>query len=192
MTKTKIKPALSALALILAVLWSGLGFGQKNPKDTFQYPALNAIQTPPITEVALKNGMRLLLVEDKNYPTVDMRAMVRTGSVYEPEDKVGLASVTATVMRTGGSNKFPGDALDKLLETLGASVETGMDETSGYVSLSLLQEDVDKGLEVLADVLMHPAFPEEKIELAKIEQKSGIARRNDDPDAIASTTARVW
>jgi zinc protease len=171
--------------LALSTLAAGLGFGQKNPKDAFQFPALNKIQTPSIVETTLKNGMKLLLVEDRQYPTIDMRAMIHTGSVYDPAEKAGLASLTGTVMRTGGSAKFPGDALDKLLETLGAEVETGMDQTSGSVTVSLLQEDVDKGLEVLADVLANPLFPQEKIDLAKIELKSAISRRNDDVGQIA-------
>jgi zinc protease len=170
--------------LALSTLAAGLGFGQKNPKDAFQYPPLNRIQTPNIVETTLKNGMRLMLVEDRQFPTIDMRAMIRTGSVYEPAEKTGLASVTGTVMRTGGSKKFPGDSLDKLLETLGAEVETGIGQTSGSVSVSLLQEDVDKGLEVLADILMNPMFPQDKIDLAKIEEKSAISRRNDDVSDI--------
>jgi zinc protease len=170
--------------LALSTLAAGLGFGQKNPKDTFQYPPLNRIQTPNIVETTLKNGMKLMLVEDKQFPTIDMRALIHTGSVYEPAGKTGLASITGTVMRTGGSVKFPGDALDKLLETLGAEVETGIGQTSGNVSVSLLQEDVDTGLEVLADVLMNPLFPQEKIDLSKIEEKSAISRRNDDVSQI--------
>jgi len=175
--------------LALSTLAAGLGFGQKNPKDAFQYPPLNKIQTPNIVETTLKNGMKLMLVEDRQFPTIDMRAMIHTGSVYEPAGKTGLASITGTVMRTGGSKKFPGDALDKLLETLGAEVETGIGQTSGSVSVSLLQEDLDKGLEVLADILMNPLFPQEKIDLAKIEEKSAISRRNDD---VAQITDREF
>jgi zinc protease len=175
--------------LALSTLAAGLSFGQKNPKDAFQYPPLNRIQTPNIVETTLKNGMKLMLVEDNQFPTIDMRAMIHTGSVYEPGEKTGLASITGTVMRTGGSKKFPGDSLDKLLETLGAEVETGIGRTSGSVSVSLLQEDVDKGLEVLADILMNPLFPQEKIDLAKIEEKSAISRRNDD---VAQITDREF
>jgi predicted Zn-dependent peptidase len=158
---------------------------QKMPKDKFVYPPLAKIQIPDVREAKLKNGMILYLIEDHDYPTIDMRAMVRTGSVYEPADKTGLADVTGTVMRTGGTSRYPGDELDRLLETLGATVETGIGQTSGYVTVSLLKEDVDKGLDILAGLLSDPAFPDEKIELAKIEQKSVISRRNDDIATIA-------
>lgn len=185
MTDVQQHLGLKAILALAILSLAEPGFAQHSPKDIITYPPLNRIETPRIVEATLKNGMRLLLVEDSQYPTIDMRAMVHTGSVYEPPDKVGLAGMTGTVMRTGGSGRFPGDELDKLLETLGAAVETGIGQTSGYVYVSLLQEDVAQGLAVLADLLMDPAFPQEKIDLAKIEQKSQIARRNDDVGQIA-------
>jgi len=165
---------------VLSLVVSETLQAQKNPKDTFTYPPLNKIQIPKIQQVVLKNGMKLFLVEDPDYPTIDLRAMIRTGSIYEPEEKIGLASITGKVLRTVGSKNISGDDLDKLLETLGATVETGIDEGSGYIYFSLFKEDIDRGLEILADLLMNPAFPEEKIDLAKIEERSIISRRNDD------------
>jgi len=173
--------ALMALCLVLA---AG-AFAQKKPKDSFTYPSLAKIQIPAVREAALQNGIKLYLIEDRSYPTIDLRAMIRTGSVYDPADKIGLSEIAGTVLRTGGSKALPGDEMDKLLETLGATVETGIGETAGYVTVSLLKEDVDKGLEVLAGILEDPAFPQEKIDLAKIEQKSGISRRNDNVRGIA-------
>jgi len=174
------------ICILLSILVSGVSFSQKNPKDTFDYQPLNKIKMPKIEEVILTNGMRLLLVEDHDFPTIDLRAMIRTGSVYEPVDKIGLASITGTVIRTGGSKKFPGDDLDTLLETLGATVETSIGGESGYVYVSLLKEDVDQGLDVIADLLMHPVFPDDKIDLAKIMRRSAISRRNDDVGQITN------
>jgi predicted Zn-dependent peptidase len=113
-------------------------------------------------------------------------ARIRTGSIYEPEDKIGLASITGTVMRTGGTTTKTGDEIDELLEQIAASVETGIGLNSGSASMSVLKEDIDTGLSILADVLMNPAFRQDKIELAKINHRSSIARRNDNPGAIAS------
>jgi zinc protease len=69
---------------------------------------------------------------------------------------------------------------------MAASVETGIATDYGWASLSVLTEDLDKTLGILADVLMRPVFPPNKIELAKIQHRSAIARRNDEPDEIAS------
>lgn len=167
------------LFVLMGFLVSGVAVAQKGPKDQFTFPKLHKIEMPSVQKAELKNGMKLLLVEDRQYPTIDLRAMVWVGSIYEPADKIGLASITGTVMRTGGTETITGDEIDQLLETLGASVETSIGQGSGYVSVSVLKEDIDKGIEILADILMHPAFRQEKIDLAKIEARSMISRRND-------------
>jgi zinc protease len=170
--------------LIASCLLMGNLIAQKGPKDKFDFPALGKISMPEVHETILPNGMKLFLVEDKEYPTIDVRAMIRTGSIYEPADKVGLAYITGSVIRTGGSKTMPGDALDELLETMGATVETGIGGSSGNLMISVFKEDIEKGLGILADLLMNPAFPQEKIDLAKIECRSAISRRNDDVGQI--------
>ncbi len=151
-----------------------------------KYPKLRDIKIPDVKRVTLPNGMQLFVLEDHELPLIRVSAVIRTGSVYEPADKIGLAALTGTVMRTGGTTSKTGDELDEQLEQIAASVETGIGRSSGGASMSVLKEDVDTGLAVLADVLMHPAFREDKIELAKISARTGIARRNDNPGGIAS------
>lgn len=165
--------------LLLLSLTANILFAQRNPKEITSFPELHKVIMPDVQNVTLKNGMRIYLVEDHQYPTIDMRAMVRTGSIYEPAEKLGLASITGIVLRTGGTETKKGDEIDKMLETMGASVETGINQSSGYVYMSILKEDVDKGMDILADILMHPAFVQEKIDLAKVQHRSGISRRND-------------
>ncbi|UCE17973.1 MAG: insulinase family protein [Gemmatimonadota bacterium] len=173
------------LLLLVVLFTAGFADAQKGPKDKFEYPSLSKIEMPDVKEETLENGMKLFLVEDHQYPTVDLRAMIRTGSIYEPADKIGLASIVGMVLRTGGTETMTGDEIDELLESMGASVETSIGEGSGYVYVSVLKEDIEKGLEILADLLMHPAFPEDKIDLAKMQHRTGISRRNDDIGSIS-------
>lgn len=169
----------TATGIMVLLVFSAFSFAQKAPKEIAAFPPLHKVQMPEVKQVTLGNGMKVYMVEDHQYPTVDMRAMVRTGSLYEPGGKLGLASVTGTVLRTGGTESRSGDEIDRMLETMGASVETGIGRSSGYVSMSVLSKDTEKGLSVMADILMHPAFAGDKIDLAKIEMRSGISRRND-------------
>jgi zinc protease len=159
---------------------------QKRPFEQLQYAKLRDITVPEVQRVTLPNGMQLFLLEDHELPLIYVSAMIRTGSIYEPADKIGLAAITGTVMRTGGTTTRTGDQLDEQLEQIAASVETGIGRGAGSASMSVLKEDFDTGLSVLADVLMNPAFREDKIELAKINARTGIARRNDNPGGIAS------
>lgn len=173
-----------AFVLILA-LWAPAARAQKSPKDKFEFPALNPIKMPKIEILELANGLNVFLVEDHDFPTIDIRAVVRIGSVYEPAEKVGLAAITGTVLRSGGTASKTGDEIDRELESLAAIIETYIGQSSGGFVASMLKEDVDRVLAILTDILANPAFREEKIELAKIQQRTGISRRNDEVSAIA-------
>ncbi len=174
------------ILLIFIIFFSGLAIAQKGPKDKFEFPPLNEIKMPKVEQKTLKNGIKLFIVEDPDYPTIDIRARIRTGSIYEPTDKIGLAAITGQVLRTGGSKTMSGDEIDRILETMAATIETGFGTDYGYITVSMLKEDVDKVLPIMADILMNPAFPEDKIELAKIQQRSIISRRNDDIGQITN------
>jgi len=152
---------------------------------TLKYPALNKMNLPEPARFQLPNGMIVYLVEDHELPTITVSAMIRVGWRWEPVEKAGLAFLTGSVMRTGGAASRPGDQLDEELDRLGASVETGIGEDSGRAMVSVLKEDIDTGLSILADLLQNPAFPQDKIDLAKIAQRDNIARRNDNPNSIA-------
>ena len=149
-----------------------------------KYPALKAIQIPDVATFTLPNGMKLYLLENHELPLVRGSALVRTGNLFDPADKVGLATVTGTVMRTGGTEGKTGDQLDEQLENIAASVETSIDESFGSASFSCLKENTDEVLSAFHDVLTKPGFRQNKIDLAKTELRSGISRRNDDPHGI--------
>jgi predicted Zn-dependent peptidase len=178
-----IKTSIAGLCLLAFI--TGAAYAQKAPKDKFVFGPLNPIKMPKVERAELPNGIKLFLVEDPEYPTIDLWAMVKAGSVFEPADKTGLASLTGSVLRTGGTQSKTGDQIDKELETLAATVETGIGQTAGNIRVSVLKEDLDKALAILADILTNPAFREDKLNLAKIQQKTMISRRNDDIGSIA-------
>jgi len=152
--------------------------------DKLKFPKLSKLEVPEVERVTLDNGIRLYLLEDKSLPLFDVSVRVNCGSYLESGDKIGLASICGTVMRTGGTAKWTGDEIDELLEGVGASVETYISTVSGGARVNILNEYTDLGLEVLSEVLRRPVFEEDKIELAKVQERSAIARRNDDPQQI--------
>jgi predicted Zn-dependent peptidase len=176
---------ISIIGVILLFLFIPISDAQKSYKELV-YPKLSEIQIPKVERAKLSNGMILYLVEDHELPLIELTALIRTGSNYEPLDKVGLARITGSVMRTGGTKSKTGDEIDEILEKIAASVETGIGQSNGSAEMSVLKEDLDTGLQIFADVLMNPEFREDKIQLAKVQLRSGIARRNDDPHSIAA------
>ena len=171
-------------SFVLILLVTAVAEAQNKPHEGLVYPPLNQPKPPVPDRFELDNGMIVYLLEDHELPIIDISARIRTGSIYEPADKVGLASIAGAVMRTGGTTSKTGDELDEILENLAASVETGIGDDSGSASMSVLKEDLDIGLSILADILTNPAFREDKIELEKVQHRSGIARRNDNPGGI--------
>ena len=146
--------------------------------------AYTGAMTQQMGRFELANGLVVYLIEDHELPKVGLHALVRTGGRWEPAAKTGLAEITGSVMRTGGSLSHGGDKLDDELDRLGASIETSIDQDSGRVDASMLKEDLGPGIEIVAGLLQHPAFPQNKIDLAKIRMRDGVARRNDEPNGI--------
>jgi zinc protease len=150
-----------------------------------KFPALREIQIPKIEETTLPNGMKIYLLENHELPLVRGTALVRTGNLFDPADKVGLATITGETIRSGGTASKTGDEIDEQLENIAASVESSIDESFGRVTFSTLKERTDEVLAVFHDVLTAPAFRDNRIELSRSQIRSGIARRNDDAPGIA-------
>jgi len=170
--------------LITLFLFLSLSFIQiadaQRSWDEIEYPPLNSFDRPDIEMFELDNGIKFYLVEDDELPLINLRVLVRTGGFLVPNEKAGLNSITGTVMRTGGTTSISGDDLNELLEDLAARMETSIGLTSGSATMNVLKEDFDELLPVFIDLLKNPAFPENRINLAKTQQKSSISRRNDD------------
>jgi zinc protease len=159
------------------------------PYTRLKFPPLREVRIPDIAQFTLPNGMRVFLLENHELPLVSGFALVRTGNLFDPPDKVGLAGFTGSIMRSGGTNSKTGDQLDEELESIAASVESGIGETSGTVSFSALKENTDAVMAVFRDVMLHPEFRQDKLDLAKTQARGSISRRNDEASSIAGREA---
>ncbi|MBD2292470.1 insulinase family protein [Anabaena sphaerica FACHB-251] len=155
-----------------------------------QFTPVSEIKLPKYERFVLDNGLVVYLMEDHELPLVSGTTLVRTGSRWEPGDKVGLADVVGSLMRTGGTLKHSPDQLNEILEQRAAAVETNISEAAGSASFDSLTEDLETVFGLFAEVLREPAFAQEKLDLIKTQAKGGIARRNDDPSSIASREFR--
>lgn len=150
-----------------------------------QFAPLPEVQLPEYSRFVTDNGMIVYLLEDRELPLVSGTALFRTGERWEPADKIGLAGLTGTVMRTGGTQQHSGDELNELLEQRAATVETAISTASGSASFDALSEDLDTVFGLFAEVIRQPVFTQDKLDLAKTQLRGGIARRNDEPGSIA-------
>lgn len=172
--------------LLLPLLLAPL-FGQTapDPVAALKFPPLRQVVIPKPEVFRLPNGMKVYLLEDHELPLVRGVALIRTGGLFDPADKTGLASMTGMVLRTGGTKTKTGDQLDEQLEDVAASVESSIGDSMGTVSFSCLKENTAEVLGIFHDVMSEPEFRQDKIDLAKTQFRSSIARRNDSPGQIA-------
>ena len=140
---------------------------------------------PEVERAVLPNGLIVYMLSDHALPLVNGAAFVKTGSLYDPEDKISLASLTADLTRTGGSAGRTADELDERLENLAASVEVSASDLYTTASFSALTENLEEVLGLYAGVLTEPTFAQDRIALAKGGALEGIRRENDDPVGIA-------
>ena len=141
---------------------------------------------PKADRTVLDNGIVVYFLEDHDLPVFDAVAYFRAGSIYEPSEKTGLAMLTGTVMRTGGTTSMTGDEIDEELEFMAGSVEVDVGRESAVVTLSALAKDLERGLEIFASVVRSPVFCEEKIDLAKKRAIEEIRRRYDSPGSTVA------
>jgi zinc protease len=149
-------------------------------------PPLPAFHPQQPKRIELSNGMVIFLQEDHELPLIDGSARIRGGSRNEPAAKTGLIDIYGDVWRTGGTKTQTGDQLDDFLEVRAAKVETGGGPDSTTIGWSCLKGDFDDVFKTFVDVLQHPEFRADKIEIAQKGEEDGISRRNDQAGGIAA------
>ncbi len=172
-----------AAFLILALPVAALAENLPDPR-TLTYPPLK-FNVPQAQRVLLDNGMIVYLMEDHELPQVNITALVGTGSVYEPTEKTGLAGLTGAIMRSGGTATLSPDKMNDELEFMASSIESSIGTDAGTVSMASLTKNLDRTLQIFAQVLMTPAFREDKVELARRQTIEALRRQDDDPKAVA-------
>ena len=176
--------AVIPILLVMGAIRPGTAATAKHYTD-LEFSPLAEVQIPEYSRFQLDNGLTVYLMENHELPLVNGIARMRTGERLEPADKVGLADIVGTVMRSGGTQTHPSEQLNQMLEQRAASVETGISTASGSASFAALSEDLDNVFGLFAEVIREPAFAEDKLVLAKTQRRGNIARRNDNPDDIA-------
>jgi predicted Zn-dependent peptidase len=181
----------SAAALAFAVLAASSG-AQQIPDHPDKLSFEPIVFTPPSAKdhrVVLKNGMVVFIAEDKTLPLVNITLTVRTGSYLEPEGKEGLAGLTGSQIRRGGTRSLSAEELDERLDALAAQVSSGIGDTSGSASLNCLADNLDQSLKLFVEMLREPRFQEDRLALAKEQTLQQMKKRNDDPGDIEG---REW
>ncbi len=136
----------------------------------------------------LRNGIPAFIVPNgkEGTPLVRVTVSWRGGSYLDPKGKEGLAELFGSQLTQGGTAKLDAAKLDDRLEALAATLTSSCTDTSGSISLQVLDKDLAEGLDLLMQALTQPAFAQERLDLAKRQARQRISRRNDDVASIAN------
>jgi zinc protease len=153
-------------------------------------PALAAtpvLRLPQMQQFTLPNGMRVVLMEKRDLPLVQVLLSIDAGSVHD-NARLGLASLTAAMLDEGAAGKNALQIADEF-EVLGArfSVGAGLHHTT--ISLRASTPRIDAAMKLASDVLLRPDFPAAELDRLRIERLTGLVRRHDDPNSIAGVLA---
>jgi zinc protease len=184
-------PHLALILMVAAALAAptALTAQQSKPWEQISIPKLHEFKPQQPKRIELKNGIVLFLQEDHELPFVSGHILIPGGSRDEDAAKIGLVDLYAQTWRTSGTAKMNGDALDDLLEAKAASIETGDGIGTTDLSWESLKGDADQVFALAVDLLLHPKFSAEKLQLAQQQVATGIVRRNDDEGEIAQREA---
>ena len=177
---------LAALAIALPLAADGI---PPRPEQ-LKYPPLTF--TPPTADTfrsTLADGTPVFMAPSHEFPLINMVIVARGGTNLEPADKVGLAEITASMIRRGGTASMGADEVDETLDFMATKAGVGVRGSTMTASLNCLSRNFPQSLGVLVDMLRNPAFDGEKLKLEIAEAIEGLKQRNDDAGSIAG---REW
>jgi len=183
--KDGARNVLAGTALLVLLVPAAIHAQQTKPWEKIPIPPLHAFKPQQPTRIELKNGIVVFLQEDHELPFVSGSVLIPGGSRDEDPAKAGLIGIYGQAWRTSGSAKMDGDAMDDLLEAKAAHIETNGDDDSTSIAWDSLKGDADQVFSLALDLLFHPKFNQEKLELAQQQEATAIVRRNDDVSAVA-------
>jgi zinc protease len=176
--------AVRGLALIAAVA------ALATPARPQVLPPLSTEPSPAgWSRFALPNGVVILVAERPGVPIVVARASVDAGAVLDPPDKGGLANLTALLLTRGTATRSAEES-DRAIEFVGGSLESDGGRDSSELVLTVLRKDLGLGLDLLADALQRPAFPDEELARVRGEVAASVRRSEEDPEAVAARVLR--
>ena len=142
-----------------------------------------------VQKFTLPNGLRLLVREDPRIPLVAINAVFRGGLLAETKETNGLTKLFTKALLKGTKSRTA-EQIAEQIENTGGSISSDSGNNSFGVSVDVMQPDLAKGLEILADVLINPVFPDREVSLEKQSLLAGIKAEDEQPTAVGRNLVR--
>lgn len=175
-----------SLWLAMVVLATGVQAQNEDFRKTPPKPGpAPVIQMGDYEQFTLPNGLTVIVVENHKIPRVSFQVFVDVPPHLEG-DKAGTAELAGQLLKMGTTTRTKAE-IDEAIDFIGATLSSSASGLFG----SALTKHKDALLDVMADVLLHPSFPEDQFEKLKRQTISGLVQAEQDPNAIADNVGRV-
>lgn len=144
-----------------------------------------ALRLPTATETTIANGLSVVVIEDKRLPLVSFRLALRTGDAHDPKELPGLMDMLTGLLTEGTVSRNSRQIADEVAR-LGATLQAGANSDYTTVAASSLTLFWDEILELMADVVLSPVFPENEVELARQNTKESLKQQRAQPSFLAN------
>src|SRR5882672_311220 len=195
-----MKKTFAAAFVLIVAAFAGLGQERTSPKQDLGQPRkstvlknkapvskeLLKVKRPRAKEATLKNGLRVLVLENHKVPLFSMQMVILSGGLSDPAEHRGLASFTASLLREGTAKRSSKE-ISEQVDSLGASLTASASVSSftSTVTASGLVEDLDQLLEIFSDVVRNPKFPVDDVEKFKSRTLAGLQFLRSNPTYLA-------
>jgi predicted Zn-dependent peptidase len=189
------------VAVLLIALVSSLAFAQQGGAPGQQQTTKGAVvkgkapvnkevlkvKLPRAQEATLKNGLQVVLLESHKLPTFNMQLVLLSGGLSDKPDYHGLASFTASLLREGTTKRSSKDIAEQV-DALGATLtaNAGLSSVTSVVNTGGLIENLDQTLDLFADVIRNPTFPEAEVAKYKTRTLAQLQFQRSIPQFLAA------
>ncbi|MHB8095671.1 MAG: M16 family metallopeptidase [Candidatus Aminicenantales bacterium] len=180
--KTILVPVMTAVALFVMVIPapSQVRFRKSPPIPD----PLRELRLPPIESAALSNGLRVVVAQRPESPMMSLQLVILSGESDSPRRVPGAAALTASMISRGTQRLSPGDIEEKI-ESIGGDFSTEVTLEQSIFTFNVLEENLDRALEIISALIIDPSFPEREMEAAKRNFYYELLEREKDPEYVA-------
>lgn len=146
---------------------------------------------PAVKESRLRNGLTVAVIERRNVPLVTIHLLVKAGSELENMKRAGLANITASML-TKGAGKRTASQIAEEIEFLGGTIFSLSHWDSSAIRVSVTSDKIDQAMEILADVVLRPTFPNSELELLRSQSIDGLTYELTQPGPLTNYVASVY
>ena len=145
---------------------------------------LRPFHFPDVQRRSLSNGLGVMVAENHAFPLATIDVMFPSGGLAEPEARAGTASLAAGLLESGAGGRSATE-IAEAVDALGLAFESGVSWDTSLAGFTALTSRLEAGMEILADLVLRPAFPEREVERIRDERLAALAQRRADPASVA-------